>query len=407
MNTLKIVTQKNKALNKSQATFNRLTKRIGTLTNKIAKEKKKLDTLHQEFANKIAPLENQAARHYMDMGLLLHQAALKYKYGKVQKETIGNAILFLCNMSFANIAPTEEEEAMFDYWSETSYKEELEEEQFEMKASLMDILKHMHGIDIDLSDFEDTPEGFAKFQQQMQEELDRNEEKQASEFSNKKKTKRQREQEQRLKVEEVEKLKSIRGIYISLAKVLHPDTNTAGLEMVQKEELMKRVTVAYKEKDLVTLLKLEMEWVATESDNLDNLSEEKLKLYIVSLKERVSELEQESFLLYNDPKYHTIVDLMHATEKAAMKEIKRSVEMMKSKVDMMQTDLLDLRRNASKKHYIDFAEDLCDGITFAADDFDDFDDEWDEWDEYTDEGCDFEMTDEMRADFDELFGKRK
>jgi hypothetical protein len=45
---------------------------------------------------------------------------------KNQTEDIRETILELCNDAFNSIEPNEEQEALYDKWSETSYKEELE-----------------------------------------------------------------------------------------------------------------------------------------------------------------------------------------------------------------------------------------------------------------------------------------
>src|SRR5690606_8850986 len=126
----------------------------------------------------------------------------------------------------------------------------------DMKTFMSDELKQAYDIDLDLCDFEDSPEGFAKFQEKLREEMSKKEAQEANKSSSShKKTKKQLEKEGIKKEEEILQLKSIRNIYISLVKVLHPDTNSE-LENAQKEELMKRVTKAYSEKDLPTLLKL-------------------------------------------------------------------------------------------------------------------------------------------------------
>lgn len=139
---------------------------------------------------------------------------------------------------------------------------------------------------------------------------------------NKEKQKKQIAQEDKLKKEETEKIKSLRSIYISLAKMLHPDTVADEKEKAEKEELMKKVTVAYNEKNLSELLKLELQWAASEKNNIDNLTEDKLKLYIASLREQVSELQDEKLKVIYHPRYSQLGSLLFASQQVAIKKIK-------------------------------------------------------------------------------------
>ena len=190
-----------------------------------------------------------------------------------------------------------------------------------MKMRMEDMLREQMGIDLDLSDMDNSPEAFARMQQQIQEELDRRREEEKQQNAAKKKTKKQLEKELKQKEAETIKLKSLRNIYISLVKALHPDTETDPTEKLRKEELMKKVTIAYNDKDLPALLQLEMEWVVAESDHLANMPDEKLKLYIASLKEQVAELERERNALYHHPRFSHIRQFAHYHETGARCEI--------------------------------------------------------------------------------------
>ena len=50
---------------------------------------------------------------------------------------------------------------------------------------------------------------------------------------------------------------------MSLAKMLHSDLETDETLKLEREELMKKVTAAYQDKDLNTLLKLEIEIIGS------------------------------------------------------------------------------------------------------------------------------------------------
>ena len=113
--------------------------------------------------------------------------------------------------------------------------------------------------------------------------------------SQKKKSKKQIEKELQKELAQKEKEnlknKSLKSIYINLAKLLHPDTETDEETKLFKEEIMKKITIAYNNKDIFTLLKLEMEWIKKEEKNLDNIPISTIKLYNEILLEQIKELE--------------------------------------------------------------------------------------------------------------------
>ena len=113
--------------------------------------------------------------------------------------------------------------------------------------------------------------------------------------SQKKKSKKQIEKELQKELAQKEKEnlknKSLKSIYINLAKLLHPDTETDEETKLFKEEIMKKITIAYNNKDIFTLLKLEMEWIKKEEKNLNNIPTSTIKLYNEILLEQIKELE--------------------------------------------------------------------------------------------------------------------
>ena len=165
--------------------------------------------------------------------------------------------------------------------------------------------------------------------------------------------------ELRLKAEEELKTKSIRSIYITLAKILHPDTETDDEKKLEKEELMKKVTVAYDQKDLTTLLKLEMEWVHKTSEHLEKLTEEKLKIYISTLKQQVMELQNERMQLAYHPRYESIADYVRLSENYAATKITRDGKELKSILDSLNEHILFFKRPEAKKTIVKFCKDYC------------------------------------------------
>jgi len=319
---IKITAQKDKTLSKEQQTFNRLTKRISTLQDEIVLETEKCERLLTLHTGKIPKLEKNIAERQLKLAKTISRSTQSIKYGKRQLENIECVILHLFDQAFAVIDPDNETELLYNQWAGFSYQEKIEKEMEVMKQAMAEMRQMMESLfgfkmDADLLDFHDSPESFVRSQEKE------------DSSSNRKKSKKELEKELRRNQEEAMKLKSMRNIYISLVKVLHPDTETDPLEIMRKEELMKKVTGAYDDKDLTTLLKLEIEWVASEAHNLDLMTKDKLKIYIASLKEQVKELENEKASIWRHPRAQCVRSFAGLSESMAVKEIDRSIAKLK------------------------------------------------------------------------------
>jgi hypothetical protein len=117
----------------------------------------------------------------------------------------------------------------------------------------------------------------------------------------------QREQRER-QAEEARK-KSIATIYKQLARVLHPDFEQDAARKEEKVVLMQELTAAYRNNDLHTLLRLEMEWIEREQGDVQRLTDEKLAIYNQVLREQAWELEREVSDLAFHPRYQTLAKL--------------------------------------------------------------------------------------------------
>jgi len=349
---LKIVSKGNKILSKNQQLFNKLTKRIETLEGEIIKESEKLNRLLTIQGKEIRPLQTKAAHIRLKLAMSLGTVAEKIKFTKKQSEDISFTIVDLCDDAFLYFEPDKEQEAFYDKWADVPYKEVIEVQADEAKEIFAEMMSEKYGLDIDPDDFDDTPEGIARFQAKMKQQYDQARQNQQNEPQSK--SKKQLEREAKLNAEESIKAKNIRSIYIALVKVLHPDTETDLALITEKEELMKQVTVAYDLKDLPTLLKLEMEWVHKTSEHLEKLSDDKLKAYISALRQQVNELESEKFNLAYNPRFTDIQEYADYPEKHAMHVIWRKKSELRNIFGNLQSLVSTFERTTSRKQVLEF-----------------------------------------------------
>jgi len=101
--------------------------------------------------------------------------------------------------------------------------------------------------------------------------------------------------------------RSVANIYKQLARVLHPDFERDSERQREKGQLMQELTEAYRQNDLHTLLRLEMQWIENESGDVEHLTEEKLGVYNEVLAGQVEGLERRLWDLVFHPRYRPIV----------------------------------------------------------------------------------------------------
>jgi len=317
-NKLQISKSKKQVLSKNQQLFNKLIKKIETLEKQLVETKDLAFELTIAFSKEIVPVEKKLGKAYFEFAMVLDSYVQNIKLTKKQSLDFDEHIINLFNTALTYAEPDEQQEALFDKYSDLSYRETLEIEKLDLFEQFRGYMEDEMGVDVGEMDFDITNEAEAReYAEKLKEKFEQKNLEDEEKEQNKKKTKKQIEQEQKQKLEAELSTKSLRSIYISLAKLLHPDTETDEELKSDKTELMKKVTVAYDQKDLATLLKLEIEWVHRTSDNLQELTDEKLKLYNKVLSEQVEDLNQEIFQLKMNPSYTNICDLLNYSSKFA------------------------------------------------------------------------------------------
>ncbi|MFT4019049.1 MAG: hypothetical protein QM668_18950 [Agriterribacter sp.] len=229
------------------------------------------------------------------MAHLLHEKREKVKLSKTDKTYLNDLILNLFDDAFYAVEPTDKDKALYSQYNDVSFDEEVESQQAGMAEIFTDLLYQQTGLKIDPSILNEKNPDFEKIQAHFEEQLNKNT---GTDKKKDKKKKNQRTIDKEIKEKQKETLKqkSIRSIFLSLAKILHPDTETDENAKAEKEEYMKRVTVAYNNRNLPELLELEMQWVHKHENQLADTPEETLKLYNELLKEQAENLEDDLYL---------------------------------------------------------------------------------------------------------------
>jgi len=368
-----IVPKENRPLSKEQDRFNKITARIKKLEEKLITKEKSYERLLSYYSEKVDPLILEEAKQKIKAAFMLDSkiSALK-KPAKYLQEKTYDLISKLLDDGFTHIEPNKEEEELYNRYSDISYQEEKAMQMEELKQHASSMFSEMFGMDVDLEDLDlDDQEEMARWQKELQDKIE-HQSKNKTEEESKPKTKKQIEKELLEEAKTKMQAKSIKSVYLSLTKVLHPDKELDTVLKLEKEELMKKVTAAYQAKDFPALLQLEMEWVAKTEDELASLGDDTIKIYNELLIDREKQLKSDEFMLKRNPRFHNIEQLLNKQEKSAMREVDSTYFQLKKEIQGFNENMSILERLKTKGDIGNFISDFHTDIVGSKYDEDDF-----------------------------------
>jgi hypothetical protein len=361
---LVVTSQPGRPLSKAQRAFNRLVTKVEELRAKLERETQRLDRLLAYYGEHVYPrLQRRTALRKDFVRALAPFLDGKHLKQKGERKTLR---MFLAEQidEIADAEGTLTDEDLMAIFKRVhgvdfgqAVKEEMEEARSVMEEMFDDL-----GIPIDLSDLHPnmTDEQIAAKQAEVRDWMQQQDEEEERTFRGptRRKTKRQLEKQERLQQAEELRNKSIASMYKQLAKVLHPDLEPDAARKREKGILMQELTAAYRNNDLHTLLRLELEWVHREEGDVLRLTEEKLSIYNQVLKEQVFELERELAELPYHPRYQPVVILdgpfeirTRREDPAEMRWLDRTIADMEAGIARLRSgDPLDEVRNVIREY---------------------------------------------------------
>ena len=355
---LKIIPSQEKTLTSNQEIFNKLTSQIEKLEMEVDIENQKMDNLLEQYNLKLHPLQLQTAKNQIRLAKIISESTYSIKFSKSEKEKISNVILALLNKSFSIVEPDEEGKKLYNEWSDSSLDEESQIMESDAKELIASMMKERFGVDLDLSSYDSTSESQARLQAFLKEVAFKAETEMNEKFENSKsKSSKTSSKNKKQREEQALQLKSIRSIYIALAKILHPDKEINEEKKLEKQELMKKVTVAYERKDLATLLKYEMEWIKNDNGHLEQISDNILKLYINILKQKIDELKETKYMIIHNPRYHSIITFVSKSEKKSIQMLREEISFSKGLISQFEHVSLVIEKNNEKHIVMQFVND--------------------------------------------------
>jgi hypothetical protein len=343
-------------LTKKQKEFNKLVKKIDEKRKYLDKFSRELDDCLDFYSKEVFPLEQQFLQLRITcLKLVFPFFSNKKTLPKRDIKVLGEILTGWLGdiMALNRSEPDEEMIKIIEAVSGDNYHEMKREQFMEMKEDMEEMFSDM-GLDIDLSDMDEnmSEEEVVRRMKVLQDEMKQRMEEKEAKKANRPKTKKQLEKEAKEKQVEEARSKSIGTIYKQLAKTFHPDLEKDETLRLQKEELMKQLTVAYESKDLHTLLRLELQWVQQEEDNLAKLTDDKLSIYNTLLKEQLQELDEKIKVVAMHPRYAPMSRLAPDPTMLNSRVLIREAYNLKDLIGELKQDSAKLQSNTALAHVL-------------------------------------------------------
>ena len=289
--SLRISTSKQAArLTPAQKQFNTLMGRINRQRKRLAEWQEIIPIYQEEVLKSFQPLRDSYAGFQAQMVELLDSHYTNNRFSRLQKEKVSRIISDIC-VELINDHGRDDLKPIANRHSDVDF----DDQQEQMKAMGGDVLRAMLKAEfgIDPGDIEldmDDPYGTAE---RLGSILDEQQRKAEEQRPRRKKTARQLAREQHEKEEESKISQSIRAVYRQLVGALHPDRETDPEKHQRKTDLMQQVTVAYKNRNLLQLLELQLTVEQIDQNAIDSINEDRLNHFNKILQRQSLELKQE------------------------------------------------------------------------------------------------------------------
>ena len=300
----------------AQKTFNRLTNKIKTLQNKLDKTQKQLDEALLFYYGQVHPVKRALSDTLTELVKIIYvnykrTKLFSKKDRKILKQLLINKTgdIFALN-PFGKMDP--EIRSIIEELEGVNFNELLSDAVNDIKNGVSEMFQEFD-LDVDLSKVDSTDDEdtimrkvFEAIEEARSKHHDFAEERIIP-------PKSKQELQREIKEKELEALrkKGLGTIYKQLAKALHPDLELDPIQKLEKETIMKRLTSAYENEDLHTLLSIELEWMSRfeKSGKQKRIqSDEQLRIYSSILTDQAAQLQDRIDEAHLHPKYMPISD---------------------------------------------------------------------------------------------------
>ena len=352
-------------LSPAQKKFNSLIKKIEQQKQLLAAWQETIPYLQKQSAEKLEPLLKTYSGHRAELAQLLDEQYAVKGFTAKQREKMAHLILDIC-ADLINQHGMEELKPLYNKYSDADFDTESQEIGDLSNDVMKSILKDGLGIDMDDEEIDlENPERMAE---RLRERIEAQRQQHEERRGKRKKTAKQLKKEAELKAAEEDAGKAIRAVYRQLTTALHPDREQDPEEHKRKTELMQRVTVAYKKKDLLQLLELQLAVEQIDQAHINNIAEDRLKHFNRVLQGQLDQLQDEVQEVEMTLKMNLqLMPFEQLTPQRAISGFKRDLDGLRLEINQIKHDL---NRFKDVKHLKAWLKNYR--MDRGMDDFDDF-----------------------------------
>ncbi len=343
--TLIIQNSPTQKLSRQQLAFNRNIKKVENLQRDVVTYTRQLEDTLTYYVKHVMPVSEKKRTVEKMLLSLFYDFLHRPKFLRPSEKTILKSLMRILLNPFLN-SKLQEPDADIKKIFQVAYGiryEEVRAKEFEgIKMDMKTMFDDM-GLEMDMNPFNHdmTEEDMARYVHEMKEKM-RMQEKEARLNATDDITRESKRQLKERLAQEARN-KSMSSIYKTLAKTLHPDLERDESKRGAKEELMKQVTAAYQNKDLHTLLKLELSVLHNEEQHTDKLSNEKIMAYNELLREQIDELQMQIDMLPDHPKYRPLLQFVNYPDELFHLNLSNTIVELKNLTEDMQRSLTALQ----------------------------------------------------------------
>lgn len=277
-------------LSKGQKTFNALTRQIEERRARLFIWEEMRPTFQKKYVDDLLPLQRESTDLQVKMVHLLNDAFDHKSLTKAERRALSDLIAEMAGR-LVDVCDDVAVKAIYNMHSRSDDDSETVAE-LDVNSPNPDAVL---GVEADENDDFDSPdELLRRLDAEMQARDDARERaKEARRAARKQSSPKNRAAQTLQDSAQAELSKSIREVYRKLASALHPDRELDAQERLRKTALMQRANHAYKKKDLLTLLALQLELEHITQQALNGISENRLQHYNKILQEQIGELDEE------------------------------------------------------------------------------------------------------------------
>ena len=285
-------------LSEEQKLFNKLVQQIEKKKKELDKWDKCAEDYGYRHHEKLSPIEEEFNNYRAEFVYVLDKASLNKGLTKREKEKI---ITVICDISneLLSIKHNEKLAAIF------SKNQAIEKEmQGKNKGNFFD--DFIEGIEEAMKDrIEDEEEKYRSDRIDDEEDYYRPQE----------------------TTEDKECKESLKDVYRNLASNLHPDKELDELEKSRKNKLMQDINIAYKEKNLVELLRIQLEEEKNQQIDIEKIAEGKVGSYNKAFKRQLLELRGNvSAIKRSFQRYYPDLKMSGLTENKINERLEKNIE---------------------------------------------------------------------------------